>query len=390
MGKIKLAILCLLFIVGGTAFFFFNAESAPELRELRSAYLSHQQALKKDPQNAALLYNEAWYLMQFQQEKEALKALNQALQKSPQNPKYLYTRAWLYQRLQQPQKAQQDLNTARSIPWTPDTLSEQLRLYALKGQAEKGLRVVQRELAKSLTPSAELLFWQMEYQQQLGQTEAALNSLQKLAESQAPLSEALQYRLDTQKAELLARAHDYPQAVAILKQVRSLKHRPDTPEQAKSLEKQYLQWQRYTDPKANLQVLEDALKTNPRDKALHYLRLDTLLEANQLDSVRPLLIEARNTAPEDATLWCLQARYQWATKMPEAAAISWQEAQKRATDPASKTCLARERLRQLSGGDTLAPALRYWQQPDTPRDALYPALQHPDFKALRKALTPTP
>lgn len=389
MGKIKLAILCLLLMAGGTAFFFFNAEPAPELRALRSAYLAHQEVLKRDPQNPALLYNEAWYLIQLAQEKDALKALNQALKKAPQNPKYLYTRAWLYQRLQQAQKAQEDLVAASRHAWVPDTLNEQLRLYALKGEAKQGLEHVQRELSKSLTPATELLFWQMKYQQQLGQTDAALKSLNTLSESQGTLPPDLQYRLDTQKAALLARSQDYSQAVATLKQALALKPTSETPAQIQALQHQYLEWQRYTDPQANLLALEDALKASPRDQALHLLRLDTLLEAKAMDTVRPLLIEARNAAPEDATLWCLQARYQWATQMPEAAAISLQEAQKRATTPGAKTCVAREHLRQLSNGPSPEAALRYWQQPDTPRASLYPALQHPDFKSLRKALPVT-
>lgn len=389
MGKIKLAILCLLLMAGGTAFFFYHAASAPALRELRSAYLTHQAALKKDPQSPALLYNEAWYLIQQGKDKAALQALNQAVQQAPQNPKYLYTRAWLYERLQQPAQAQHDLKSASRHPWTPNTLEEQLRLYAIQGKAAQGLSVVEKEMAKSLNPPLALLFWKMQYQQQLGQNDAALQSLNALAPNPDQLPAETQYTLYRQKAEMLSQQHDYPQAVATLQQLHALKATTASEQDQQKQYMQLLQWQRYTNPEDNLIALQDALKNAPHDKTLHYLRIDTLLEASQNETARSLLIEARNAAPEDPMLWCLQARYQWGQKAVDAALISLKEARERAKDHNSKVCVARESLRQLSEKNT-AQALYQWQREQPFHEQLYPALQHPDFKTLRKALEPNP
>lgn len=383
MGKIKLTILCLLLLAGLAALFWLNAESTPDLRSFRSAYTQHQKDLKKSPRDARLLYNEAWFLAQQKQYKEALTPLNQALKTAPQNAKYLYTRAWILQQLHQPDQAAQDLKQAKALNWQPATLSEQLRLHRLTQTPKEGLAKVQREMAKTLNPPAGLLYWRSIFYDELQQPQQALEDIEQLLKA-TDMPETLARELQFKKAELYAQQHLYKQAVSALNQlIQTTQADPDTPENWKH---QLFNWQRYSDPAANIKALEVALKASPQDKTLHYLRMDSLLENGDFEQARTRLIEAREAAPEDPVLWCLQSRYQWHQKQWDAAKISLQEAQRSPATAGSSLCIAREKLRQLSQPDTLSQAINYWQQHPQWQQDLYPAFMHQDFKILRKSL----
>lgn len=387
MGKIKVMFLCLLLGITGTAFYFLHTKPDPALREMSAAYQTHQEQLKKNPRNPQLLYNEAWFLGKRQKYAEALVFIQQALDASPNQPKYLYTRAWLYQKLAQETKANKDISRAKELSLGTQTFTEALRLHLLNNAPAEGLKAVEEELAKQLDPPSGLIYWRSLFHTQLKNTDAALEDLDRLLKPKEtatahPLSESLRAHLLQERSTLHEKQGRYKEALSDLKTVLSLKNAELNISQKQALQSQLYHLQRYSDPESNITDLKRALEKHFQEKPLHYLLIDSLLEKGDLPTAKEKLINAREKSPEDATLWCLQARYQFADKNPEAAKITLQEAKKRDTEK-QNLCIVRETLRQLT--DT-TQALNYWKAHPSLQPALSPALQHKDFKSLRKAI----
>lgn len=387
MGKIKVMFLCLLIGITGVAYFFLSTKPNPTLRDLSAAYQTHQQQLKKNPRDPRLLYNEAWFLGQQQKYAEALTFIQQALNTSPKHPKYLYTRAWLYQKLGKPAKANRDIALAKTLPLNDQDLIETLRIHLLNNSPAEGLKKVDYELAKQLEPPQGLFYWRSLFHTQLKAYDAALGDLDRLLKPNGmppapPLAEYLQAKLLQERATLHDKQGHYKEALSDLKAALELKKSELTDPQKQALQYQVFHLQRYSDPDSNIAALKLALKDHFQDKNLHYLLIDSLLEKGELPTAKEKLLKARTIAPEDATLWCLQARYQFAENNLKAAKISLQEAQKQDTE-GKNPCIARETLRQLS--DT-KKALRYWNSHVSIQPLLSPALQHKDFENLRKSL----
>lgn len=387
MGKIKVMFLCLLLGITGVALYFINTKPDPMLRELSAAYKSHQEQLKKAPQDPRLLYNEAWFLAQQQKYREALAPINKALKHAPDHARYLYTRAWLHQQLGEDPQAAKDIARARNLPFQPRDLTESLRIHLLNKTPAEGLKKLEYELAKQLEPPEGLFYWRSLFQEQLQQYEAAITDLNRLLPSQeapAPtvLDSEIQSRLLLQRAALYEKVGQYAQALKDLKRASTLEDTPLSDTAQQNLTSQIFALQRYSDPERNIAALQNAIQDRFEDKSLHYLLIDSLLEKGDLPAAKDKLLKARNAAPEDPTLWCLQARYQFAEKNVQAAKITLKEAQKRDREH-KNTCIARETLRQLDDPDQ---ALRYWKANPAMQAALTPALQHKDFKNLRKSL----
>lgn len=387
MGKIKVMFLCLLIGITGIAFFLMNTKPDPALRELGAAYEIHQEQLKKSPRDPQLLYNEAWFLAKAKKHAEALVFIQKSLQYAPNKARSLYTRAWIYEQQGENAKAAKDITQAKALPFEPQSLTESLRIHLLNKTPAEGLKKVNYELAKQLDPPQGLFYWRSLFQEQLQHYEEAIADIERLlpkSEAQPPqvLSGDVHSELLLQRASLYEKLKQHKEALKDLKAVAALENSGLSAEAQQNVESRIFALQRYSDPDSNIAALQNALQDHFQDKNLHYLLIDSLLEKGDLASAKEKLLKARAASPEDPTLWCLQARYQFAEKNSDAARVTLQEAQKR--DPGNQNmCVVRETLRQLTDP---AQALSYWNAHPAMQAALLPALEHKDFKNLRKSL----
>ncbi len=257
------------------------------------ALTTNTRALSYSPDQASLLYNQAWLEARLGRWGQALNTLEKARRQVPNDPEMAYLRVWLLQQLGRQNEARTELVQARQFAAQPADPYVKARLFQLENKHADALKAFNQALQKNPQQAPGFYYWRSRSQRALGQNQAALADLDR-AVSAEPTA-----RLYRERAVLKEQLGQLPGALSDLNQVIQL-------EPSKEARLAYARLQLEIDPALGKTEVEALLKQEPKWIAAQLLHVRSQIEARQLKPAQQALAEIQQREPDNAEAWWLQ------------------------------------------------------------------------------------